>query len=75
MSNFLYSLPNCKACERAKELLKRKDIEYNEIVLNDPMSELGVRTLFKGNLYAPVIALEGKGLYIIANSQLTKIKV
>jgi len=55
----VYTLPNCKYCDRAKTILKQHNIEFEEINLKDPKNReareyyrsLGVKT-------APIIVSE-----------------
>jgi glutaredoxin len=48
----IYTLPNCSHCDKAKKILKEKNIEYEEINLKEPKNReareyyrsLGVKT-------------------------------
>lgn len=55
MSNFIvYSQPNCAVCEQAKALLKSKNIEYVELILNVGQKQE------EGKTYVPVQHLKDK---------------
>ncbi len=55
MPNFIiYSQPNCAYCEQAKNLLKSKNIEYVELILNVGQKQE------EGKTYVPVQHLKDK---------------
>lgn len=54
MNIIIYSQPGCTACESAKNLLKSKKIEYQELILNVGQVQE------EGKTYVPVQHLKDK---------------
>lgn len=71
----VYTLPGCDACERAKAYLAGIAEPYREILIDNPLIELGVRSLFKDRqLHAPVVLRPAKGAYVMTeNGRLARI--
>ena len=67
---YVYTLPGCGACERAKGLAADKGYEVREVPIDNPVLELGVKMLFRdGALRAPVVVLPEKGIYTLSDSE------
>jgi len=63
---FLYKLEECDACAKAKLLLEAQGYTIQEIVIDNPLLEIGIQMLFKdGQVHAPVIVIPDKGIYIV----------
>jgi glutaredoxin len=54
MNIVIYSQPGCTACDAAKALLKSKDIEYQELVLNVGQKQES------GKTYVPITHLKDR---------------
>lgn len=74
MQNYLYTLPNCTGCEKAKQILKDKNLSYEEVLITNPALELGVMQIFKGHIYAPFFMQINEGVFIFSDNNLQKIK-
>ena len=75
---YLYTLTDCGGCERARHYLNSQGMAYVEHVINDPVRELGVLQLFKGQLYAPFLWHLEKGLFIFGGDdevELLRVKI
>lgn len=61
---YIFTLPNCTYCKKAKELLKNKNIKYKEFdILNDTANMKKFLTLVLGKLHpitVPQIFIDGK---------------
>lgn len=64
---YLYSLPDCPACERAKALLHQQGlVPIVEVGIDNPLVEVGVKMLFHdGLIHSPVVIIPGNGAYVL----------
>ena len=67
--NLLYVLPECGGCNKARRSLNNKGISYTEIVIDNPIVELGVKQLFKGKIYAPFLLKPEEGLFVFSGKE------
>ena len=65
MTSILYTLPDCPACSRAKELLNSLGEQYRVIEIDNPLLELGVIQLV-GMLNAPILLRAGRGAFLLS---------
>ena len=66
MDVFLYKLEECDACAKAKKLLEAQGHTIREILIDNPLLELGIQMLFNDNMVqAPVIVIPEQGIYIL----------
>lgn len=66
MVAFLYTLPDCEACHLARRVLteQRPDLTIQEVPLDNPLVEEGVKILFEdGQVHAPVVVIPDEGIY------------
>ena len=69
MTAYLYTKPDCAACEEAKMLLARQGRAYVQVPLDNPLVELGVQSLFMdGLVHAPVLVEPGEAVYVLSPS-------
>lgn len=62
---YLYALEGCSACDRAFDWLLMQGYAVSKVFVDNPLVELGVRTLFKNKqLHVPVIVVPGVGVYL-----------
>lgn len=68
MITLIYTLPDCSACQKAKTLLADSDESYREIPLDNPLVEMGARSLFKDRkLRAPIVIRAGRGAFVLSS--------
>lgn len=63
---YLYTLPGCDACERARALVSERGYTPVVVPIDNPLLELGVKLLFNNRLHAPVIVFPEQGIYILS---------
>ncbi len=44
---FLYTKDGCPGCDKARELLVSQDERYKEVLVDNPILEVGIKTLLK----------------------------
>jgi glutaredoxin len=54
MPPILYTLPQCAHCDTARTLLAELNLPYREIVIDNPVLEVGMKTAL-GKVLAPVL--------------------
>ena len=65
MDGFLYTLPSCEACQGAKAFLSTKQWAFTEILIDNPVLELGIQLFFQDRkVHAPVYVVPGTGVWI-----------
>ena len=70
MQTLVYTLPECQACQTAKALLAAGGEDFREIAIDNPLTELGVRSLFKdGGLHAPIVLRSGRGAFVLSGEE------
>jgi glutaredoxin len=68
VSVYLYKLKGCTACEKAREYLVSQGYTPLEVIIDNPLLEIGIQMLFKdGKVHAPVVCIPDKGIYIFDN--------
>ena len=66
MVAWLYTLSGCSACETAHTLLLAQRYEVRKVLVDNPLLELGVSSVFKDRVvHAPVIVIEGRGIFVL----------
>ena len=67
---YLYTLPGCAGCEKARGLLAARGLAPVEVPIDNPLLEVGVKMLFKdGLVHAPVIVLPGQAVYMLSTGE------
>jgi glutaredoxin 3 len=56
----IYTTSNCPYCVKAKLLLDKKKIHYQEISVEDPQERLKMTQITKGRTSVPQIFIKGK---------------
>ena len=65
MEVFLYKLEECDACADALVTLEAQGHTVQEIVIDNPLLELGIQMLFDNKqVHAPIAVIPNKGIYI-----------
>lgn len=65
MTAYVYTLPGCAACERAKELVRLQGLAVIEVPVDNPLLEAGVQMCFRDRqVHAPVVVVPGQGIYV-----------
>ena len=57
---FIYSTRNCKYCEQAKTLLKMKNLNYEEKLIETTDDRLFLKEQFPNARSFPIILIDGK---------------
>ena len=66
MEVFLYKLEECAACAKAKQLLESQGHTVQEIMIDNPLLEMGIQMLFNDKqVHAPIAVIPNKGIYIL----------
>lgn len=67
MEVYLYTREECEACETAHTFLIANGYEVQEVRVDNPLLELGIKLLFRdGQLHTPVIVIPDKGIYVMS---------
>lgn len=65
MTAYVYTLPGCEACERAKALVRSQGLDAVEVPIDNPLVEAGVQMCFRDHaVHAPVVVVPGQGIYV-----------
>lgn len=74
MNTLVYTLADCEACNKVKALLRVNGEDYYEIPIDNPLLELGVKTLFNDEqIHAPIVLRPNQGVFMLMGNELVKI--
>lgn len=67
VETLVYTLPGCTACGKAKRLLADMGEPYREVAIDNPLVEIGVRSLFRDDkIHAPVVLRPHRGAFVMS---------
>lgn len=70
MIAYVYTLPGCESCERAKAMVRSLGYDPREVPIDNPLLETGVQVLFRDRqVHAPVVVVPDRGCYIMSQSE------